>query len=66
MVAGPCLELSDTITCLFDDVETPGHVINNVRAFCVTPLLLTRGRIPLAIAVNGGNYSHNGIYIVGK
>ena len=65
-MAGPCLELTDNITCLFNgEFETAGEVLDSIRALCTSPMMLTRGRISLAIAVNGGNYNHIGTYIIG-
>lgn len=69
-VSGPCFDnLSDSVNvvCKFDGIETPATVIDATRAQCVVPMLLKKGRIPLAISVDGGrSYKHDGVFTLRK
>ncbi|KAI0239250.1 hypothetical protein LSAT2_010018 [Lamellibrachia satsuma] len=65
-VAGPCYDVysnTSKIVCKFNDVETPGAVVDGTRAQCLLPMLLKLGQIPVALSVDGGlNYNHTGIF----
>ena len=69
-VSGPCFDgHSDTsnVVCKFDDIVTPATVIDATRAQCVLPALLKTGQVPVAVSTDGGhNYSHSGLFTLGK
>ena len=54
-IAGACLEPTDNITCVFDDIEVPGLVINDLLAQCVSPRLSEIGRMNLQLLVRSAN-----------
>ena len=54
-VGGPCFEPSDVVTCLFDDISTPGIFVNQDSVVCISPALSTVGRVEVILEVIKSN-----------
>ena len=69
--SGPCFEekkpLAQNVVCKFDGVVTAAEQLDATRTRCVLPMLLTSGRIPVALSVDGGlNFKYAGVFTLGK
>ena len=58
----------DNITCIFDDKETEGFVINEDEVLCISPEMKITGRIPFELHITRHNsdasaFTGIGIYI---
>ena len=58
----------DNVTCIFDDKETEGFVINGDEVLCISPEMKKTGRIPFELHITRQNtdasdFTGIGIYI---
>ena len=58
----------DNVTCIFDDKETEGFVINGEEVLCISPEMKITGRIPFELHITRDNsedsaFTGIGIYI---
>ncbi len=54
-LAGPCLEETDNITCVFDGQEVGGVFVNTLIAVCVSPPLSRLGNVPFQLIVRSSS-----------
>ena len=53
----------DNVTCIFNDNEMEGFVINEKEVLCVSPEMTITGRVPFELRIAGENSSFTGISI---
>ena len=53
----------DNVTCIFNDKETEGFVINEEEVLCISPEMTITGRVPFEVHIAGQNLSFTGISI---
>ena len=51
LVSGPCLEVTDQITCEFGETAVTGVYISQMLSLCITPPFNTIGRIRFQLTV---------------
>lgn len=51
LVSGPCLEVTDQITCVFGETAVTGVYISQMLSLCITPPFNTIGRIRFQLTV---------------
>ncbi len=54
-VNGPCLEETDSITCVFDGQEVSGVFVTMLIAVCVSPPLSSIGSVPFQLIARSSN-----------
>lgn len=53
-INGPCFDVSDNISCLFDNITVPGARVSQYKALCVSPMFDTiTGPVDFKLKVNG-------------
>lgn len=53
----------DNVTCIFNDKETEGFVINEEEVLCISPEMTITGRVPFEVHIAGKNSLFTGISI---